>query len=739
MTSTAPASAPLDSARRTALVAVAGNPNCGKTTVFNALTGLRHKVGNYAGVTVEKKLGALTGMPEIGLLDLPGTYSLSAQSPDEQIARDVLLGRVSDTPRPDAVLVVIDANNLERNLFLATQILELGLPAVIACNMMDVVRQAGHELDVAALSEALGVPVIPMVANRGEGMAELKQALIDASRQNQRIQRQRDWRLPEAMEEDVRLLSATLISSNFATESAADGAALLLLNEGEVPSSNHLPEPVRAHLRETFGRYAESKAYDISLEITSARYAWLGELVDECLRRGDDTKGTISDRLDRILTHKILGLLLFTAMMAVVFLGIFVLADPLMGLIETGVEWTQGLVVDAMGEGALRSLITDGIIAGVGNVIVFFPQICILFLAIALLEDTGYMARAAFLMDRLMSRVGLHGKSFIPLLSSHACAIPGIMATRTIENPKDRLATILVAPLMSCSARLPVYIVLITACLPGSSLIKMVTLLSMYTLGIVSALAMATLFKKTLLKGPTPAFIMELPPYRLPRVGAVLRVMWDRSKIFLTRAGTVILALTIVIWAMMSYPKDPAIAQKFESQRAEVNASFEADEMDEATRAERLEQIDNQQASEELGHSVAGRLGQMLEPAIKPLGYDWKIGIGIVGSFAAREVFVSTMGIVYSVGEADEASVPLREQIRASTWEDGSPVFTPLAAVSLMVFYVLACQCASTIAVVRRETNSWRWPIFMFVYMTVLAYVAALVVYQGGSALGIGV
>jgi len=403
-----------------------------------------------------------------------------------------------------------------------------------------------------------------------------------------------------------------------------------------------------------------------------------------------------------------------------------------MGVIENLVGLGQELAVALIPAGVLQDLIREGVIAGVGNVIIFFPQICMLFLFIALLEDTGYMARAAFLMDRIMNRVGLHGKSFIPLLSSHACAIPGIMAARTIENPKDRLATILVAPLMSCSARLPVYTILIAACLPGSAWTKAGLMFAMYGLGLVTGLIMATIFKKTLLKGPTPAFIMELPPYRRPRLLPVARVMWDRSKLFLTRAGTVILALTIVLWALMSYPTSTAITQLYATQRAAVEAADAPDIEDQ------LAAIDQAEAAANLHNSFAGRLGRTIEPVIRPLGYDWRIGIGIVASIAAREVFVGTMGIVYSVGEADEESTPLREQIQTATWPDGSKVFTPAVALGLMVFYVLACQCVSTLAVVRRETNGWRWPLFMFSYMTVLAYVAALVVYQVGTAIGFG-
>ena len=380
-----------------------------------------------------------------------------------------------------------------------------------------------------------------------------------------------------------------------------------------------------------------------------------------------------------------------------------------------------------MPAGILRDLLTDGIIAGVGNVLVFFPQICILFLFIALLEDSGYMARAAFLMNRIMSRVGLHGKSFIPLLSSHACAVPGIMATRTIENPRDRLVTILVAPLMGCSARMPVYTLLIAACLPGSAWVKAVALLTLYGLGVATALCMAWTFKRTLLRGPAPAFVIELPPYRWPQVGNVLSVMWDRSKLFLTQAGTIILAMTVVLWALMNFPRDAQRAGWYDAQKAAAQAS-----------PEQVQQLEQQEAAERLEYSVVGRLGRFIEPAIRPLGYDWKIGVSIVSSVAAREVFVSTMGVIYSVGESDEGSQSLRSELARATWPDGRRVFTPLVAVGLMIFYVLACQCVSTLAVVRRETASWRWPVFMFAYMSALAYVAALLVYQVGSALHVG-
>jgi ferrous iron transport protein B len=511
-----------------------------------------------------------------------------------------------------------------------------------------------------------------------------------------------------------------------AEESAAEGAAIVLLSEDH-QVNGHLPGPVIEALRAATGRLEKNGPGEIATKLTVARYAWLEELVNQSLQRAERSDLSRSDRLDRILTHKIWGLAAFAGMMAVLFYSIFVLAAPLMGLIESGVDVCQQLASRLLPPGPLLDLIRNGVIAGVGNVVTFFPQICILFLFIAVLEDTGYMARAAFLMDRIMNRVGLHGKSFIPLLSCHACAIPGIMATRTIESSKDRLATILVAPLMSCSARLPVYTVLIAACLPGSAWIKAGVMLCMYSLGIVAALTMATLFKKTLLRGPTPAFILELPPYRIPRPFSVLRVMWDRSKLFLTRAGTTILAITVVLWVLMNYPGSASRAAQYDAKRQAITGLSEPE-----ARA-RVETINQEEAAETLQNSLAGKLGRTIEPVIRPLGFDWKIGIGLIASFAAREVFVSTMGVIYSVGAANEESTPLRRQLATATWPDGRKVYTPLVAISLMVFYVLACQCVSTIAVVHRETNSWRWPIFMFGYMTVLAYVGSFLVYQIGS------
>jgi ferrous iron transport protein B len=689
-------------------VGLAGNPNCGKTTLFNALTGLRAKVGNYPGVTVERKEGMLKGTT-ITILDVPGTYSLSPQSLDEQISRDVLFHRVPGMPPLEAVVVVIDASNLQRNLYLATQIIELGYPVIAALNMIDVAAENGHEIDAAQLGRRLGVPVIPLVANRNKGVAELKAQIEETLNRKHQPQVTLFCDLPAPFAREANAL-AQLLATKFPGapfEPKAEASLLLSDNRFLESSVAHYPPLVREEVGLARARLEKAKIDWRSVAI-EARYARIAEIQQAVTKTLFTEKETVSDKLDRVLTHKVWGLLIFVALMLAMFQSIFSFAEIPMTWMESGVQWIGNQAQAVMPAGALNDLLVKGVIAGVGAVLVFLPQICLLFFFIGLLEDTGYMSRAAFLMDRLMSKVGLHGKSFIPMLSSFACAIPGIMATRTIESHKDRLVTILVAPLMSCSARLPVYTVLIAACIPNKRVLGFLglpalTMLSMYLLGIIVALFMAWLFKKTLLKGPTPMLIMELPPYRRPLLGTVLRHMWDRSKIFIRRAGTVILGISILLWALASYPKtqgDPG---------------------------------------EQLRQSYAGKLGHAIEPIITPLGFDWKIGIGIIGSFAAREVFVSTMSQVYNLGQLDDSEASARtlaETMRTQTRENGARVYTPLVAISLMVFYVFALQCVSTVAIVRRETNSWKWPAFQWLYMTALAWLFAFATYQIGRSFG---
>lgn len=733
-------------------LALTGNPNCGKTTLFNALTGLRAKVGNYAGVTVERKEGRLKQCPadlDITVIDLPGTYSLSPKSLDEQISRDVLFHRLKDVPAPALVAVVVDASNLERNLYYATQVIELGYPTIVVLNMVDVAKENGHEIDAAHLSKLLGTPVVPMVANTGEGQQALQEEIYRVVRAGcVRPRPKRFSLLPKELEVELAELASEIEDRIKDRHTSAAAEALLILTDEKVSAESlHLPSEISARIKTARERLDKANI-DWRGNPIEARYASIADIHTQVTTETMQYQETFSDKVDRIVTHKFWGLLIFVGIMALMFQCIFTFAKVPMDLLENGVGWVNDHVKATIPPGDLQSLIGDGVIAGVGAVVVFLPQIALLFLFIGLLEDSGYMARAAFLMDRLMSKVGLHGKSFIPMLSSYACAIPGIMATRTIENPKDRLATILISPLMSCSARLPVYTLLIAACIPDQKVfgfigLRGLTMLAMYLLGTFMALVVAWLLKKTILKGEPPLLIMELPPYKRPLVRVTLRHVWDRAKLFLQRAGTVILGISILLWFLSTYPRSSEVTAKFTTQKEAVaTMTFPDVKGEEAlakAREEKLADIEKEEKGELLRHSFAGQAGRLIEPAISPLGMDWKIGIGIVASFAAREVFVSTMSTVYNVGEADESdegTKRLADTLQEQTREDGSKVYTTLFGLTLMVFYVFALQCVSTVAVVYRETGGWKWPLFQWVYMGLLAWGAAFIVYHGGKLLG---
>jgi ferrous iron transport protein B len=697
-------------ATKSPVYALVGNPNCGKSTLFNALTGLKQKVGNYPGVTVERKVGtAYTqhGQP-LTVIDLPGTYSLAARSPDEAVTRDVLLGRRSDTAMPDRIVCVVDATNLERNLYLVHQILDLGRPVILVLNMMDVAEEAGIKIHTSRLEHILGIPVIRCVASSGRGLIELKLAL---SRPDLPLSRHA-WDVPAAIAPAVSELQASLRDNDGKPPLIARAEALLLLTDQDsvrVAGSTPLSARTREILAGWQTRWA-AEGIDWAGALVNARYDGIGKLTAEVVSIGPmaPVGPSTSDKIDAWVTHPVWGWCIFGTIMAAMFLSIFTLAGIPMGWIEGLMALVSGHVSGWLPAGDLHDLVIDGALAGVEGVIIFLPQILILFLFIGLLESTGYMARAAFMMDRLMSKVGLNGRSFIPLLGSYACAIPGIMAARTIEQPKDRLVTILVAPFMSCSARLPVYLLLIAALVPDEQVpagIKVGVMLLMYALGTFGAFGFAWLFKKTLLRGAPPLMIMELPPYRLPRGRDVLMQMVERGGVFVKRAGTVILGLSIVLWFLATYPKSS----------------------------------DDTPRQEALAHSFAGRAGQAIEPVIAPLGFDWRIGIGLINSFAAREVFNSAMGVIFAVEETDDeeaTQLSLRDALRAAKKPDGTKLFTPLICINLMVFYVFAMQCISTIAVVKRETNGWKWPLFQLGYMTGFAWLLCLLVYQTGRALG---
>lgn len=769
---------PGDEAPRTVLgrfrsVALAGNPNSGKTTLFNALTGLRQKVANYPGVTVEKKLGRCV-LPggSVDVLDLPGTYSLVSRSPDEAVACEVLRGLRPDTPAPDAVVVVVDASNLQRNLYLVSQLIELGKPTLVALTMTDVARRRGRAISAERLEAILGVPVVPLVAHKGTGVDELKRRLPEA-----RVAPLPELGWPQAMREEVDQLAgglATLDGGGGAGEGhklepyRAIAERLLIGDRSADLARVYERDPVRSLLAGAGDRLRAAGIDPMQADI-EAHYQWIDDVVSralepaceqlDCVGASDESASaavrpaplpyaraalTLTDRLDRVLIHRVWGLIVFAAVMAALFVSIFTLAAPLMDATEGVVSWLGGLVTDRLPDGPLRDLWADGIVAGVGGVVVFVPQIAILFAFLAVLEDSGYLARAAFLMDRLLSKVGLSGKAFIPLLSSFACAIPGIMAARTIESRKQRMATILVAPFMSCSARLPVYTLLIGAFFAAwGALAQAGVMLGLYLLGIIAAIATAWAIDRF---GPreqtgSTGFILELPTYKLPQLGQVLRQVWSNTTQFVTKAGTIIFCLSVVLWAMTYYPRLPENA--VDQARQESKSLLTADRLEKFAAKSGMASTDPRfpmavmdaleeeaVAAAQLRHSIAGRLGHLMEPAIRPLGYDWKMGVGLVSAFAAREVFVSTMGIVYSAGDTEESTDSLAEAMKADVYPDGRPVWTIPVAVSLLVWFVLAMQCMSTLAIVRRETGSWRWPVLMLLYMNAVAYAGAFVTYQ---------
>lgn len=698
-------------------IALVGNPNAGKTTLFNALTGLRQKVGNYPGITVERKAGSFRGLhgEKYNLVDLPGAYSLSSRSPDEAVTRESLMGLEEKLDHPDLLIIVADASNLDRHLYLATQVIELNIPCVLVLNMMDLQQAKEQQIKTKLLAEKLGVPVIAMSAIKKEGLTELKTAIsqIDKSEWVSKI---KISPVPETVENVLRdnMESAKRLGICVGNN---DLLRLLYL------AINHDPEH--------FGLSGDQVSFIESLKtcLTEKTDGWEDQLIanrynaiDELVRdsigsvKSPSGKRDLTDALDAWLLHPILGWGILISILVGIFFLIFSFAQVPMGWVEAVVGAASGWAENGLKDGDLRDLIIDGVFPGIEGVIIFLPQIIILFFFICLMEETGYMARVAFMMDRVMSKVGLNGKSFVPLLSSYACAVPGVMAARTIENPKDRLITILIVPLASCSARLPVYLIMIAMLVPEDRMsvwLKIQILLGLYITGTLGAFLFALLFRKVFAGGVPSPMVLELPSYRMPRWNSIFQYLWEKSWVFIKRAGTIILGLSILLWAAVTYPKIPS------------DKSVEGGQITE---------------SQKLEYSFAGRVGKIMEPVVAPLGYDWKIGIGVLTSFAAREVFVSTMAIIYSVEEAgddDQTRKRLRDRLAQEKTKDGEPVFTPLVCVSLMVFYIFAMQCISTIAVVKKETGGWKWPVFQLIYMTLTAYLMSLAVFQGGKLLGL--
>ncbi len=710
-------------------VALAGNPNSGKTTLFNNLTGTRQKVANYPGVTVERKEGVChhAGF-RLDVVDLPGTYSLTAYSVDELVARDYVIDS-----HPDVVVDVVDASNLERNLYLAVQLIELGVPLVIALNMSDVADAQGFSVDLERLSQLLGdVPLVRTVGHKNRGTDELLDAVVAVGAGRHPV---RHVPVPygREVEEEIAKLAARLEPCRESLAPRTPEWAALKLVEGDP----RVRERVEAACDDAAGTLeaADASAHHLAgifgdspaVVVADRRYGFISGACQEAVRATIESRHALSDRIDAVVTHPVLGLPIFLGLMYLVFFLTFRVGQyPMDGLEwlfgQLGV-WVAGLW-PAGSESVLKSLLVDGIIGGVGGVVVFLPQILILFLGIAALEDTGYMARAAFIVDRWMHKIGLHGKSFIPMLVGFGCTVPALMATRVLENRRDRLTTMLVLPLMSCGARFPIYVLLTGALFAPQW--RAPVMMAYYLVGIAVAVLLAKVLRSTLFRGETTPFVMELPPYRLPTVKGIFIHMWDRGWMYLRKAGTLILAASIVLWALMSFPKAseaPPVAEAAEAAAVEGEAAAG----DSDAEAEAAGQEARRAA--ELEYSVAGRIGKALEPVTRPLGFDWRINTALLGAFAAKEVFVAQMGIVYALGEdADPAALKGRLRDR----------YTPLQGAAVMLFCLLGLPCMATVAVMYGETRSWRWTLLQWGGLTAVAYVLTLILYQAGAALGLG-
>jgi len=707
------------------VVALAGNPNSGKTTIFNNWTGTRQHVGNYPGVTVERKEGFCRhGNVEIEVVDLPGTYSLTAYSAEEVVARNFIIDE-----KPDVVVDIIDSSNIERNLYLAVQFVELGVPLVLAFNMSDTAKARGHEFDIKMLSRFFGAPIVQTIGNKGTGMRELLDAVVRVANTGDG-NRVGNIDYGREIEEEISGIESLIRKDDMLSRrySARWLAVKLLENDRDVWAKINSPE-LEAQVEKSASRIEKITGEHPETAIAGRRYGFISGACQEAVRSTIEIRHTASDRIDAVVTNRILGIPIFLGFMYLVFQLTFTLGNSPMDWIDAGFGWLGNVVGGWWAPGSeslLKSLLVDGIIAGVGGVVIFLPNILLLFLAIAILEDSGYMARAAFIMDRLMHKIGLHGKSFIPMLVGFGCTIPAIMATRTLENRRDRLATMLVLPLISCGARLPIYVLIIPAFFPQAWEGRMLWII--YMTGITLAILLAKLLRISLLKGESVPFVMELPPYRMPTVKGVFIHMWERGRLFLKKAGTVILGVSVLLWAATTFPGLPeSVKAHFENEINKVQVSSMAKEV----KAERIDTIANETAEAALEYSLAGRMGHALEPVFAPMGFDWRLVTPVIGAIAAKEVFVAQLGIVFSVGEADEESGSLRSRLRAR--------YTPLTGFCILLFMLIVAPCMATFAVMKSETGSWGWAIFQFAGLTVLAWILTVIVYQAGSLAGIGI
>ncbi len=696
-------------AKNTYKIALAGNPNSGKTSLFNALTGARQHVGNYPGVTVEKRTGfCISNQLRFEIIDLPGTYSLTSYSPEERIAQDEIL-----SGRYDVVMVVVDSTTLHRSLVLMAQIMLTGAKLVVCLNMSDEARRAGQRIDLDQMQTLLGFPVIETIGHRGVGVQPLldaiQAALISGTEKPRLV-------LGEQLDGALAAIQSKLDLGGFHPKTLGWICSRLLVKD-KIYEDKIQREAGNAMAVDEARRQRQiiesQTGVDISLFVTERFFGFVDGLLKEVVRQPSRLDArALSDHIDKVLVHRFFGLPIFAGVMLVIFWLTFTLGETPMDWIETGFghlgDWLSGFWEEGS-DSPLRSLLVEGIIAGVGGVLVFLPNIVLLFFGLALLENTGYMARAAFLMDRIMHRFGLHGKSFLPMLTGFGCSIPGIMATRILENERDRLTTMLVLPLMSCGARLPIWMLLIPAFFPPNFHAVMLWLI--YAVGIILAFILALLLRRSIFKGEDAPFVMELPPYRLPTTKALVQKMLERSWLYLRKAGTVILGISILMWLITAYPKPD---------KYQIDADTASGKSIEPT----SQDIESQRAFENLRHSIAGRLGRLIEPIVQPLGFDWKVATGMIGAFAAKEVFVAQMGIVYSMGEVDEGSESLRDALRRD--------YPPLVGLSLMLFLLIGTPCMATFAIVRRESGKLKWALLQFGGLTLIGYLVSLVVYQIG-------
>ena len=720
-------------------IALTGNPNSGKTTIFNNLTGTRQHVGNWPGVTVEKKVGTVVHNGyRLRVVDLPGTYSLTAYSIEEIVARRFLVDE-----KPDVVVDIVDASNLERNLYLATQLIELGVKLILVLNMADVAQSRGHQIDAGSLGKLLGVPVVFTVGTKNKGTKDLLDRVIEVVEDRDTVSRHIHISYGHELEKEIKNIQDVIwqnssIGQRFSTRWLA---VKLLENDtavhDRVNSFGDIGKQILAQAEASRERLAEFYQDDPEMILTDQRYGFISGALKEVLKVTAKTKIDLSRQVDLVLTNRILGFPIFIFFIWAMFQVTFTLGAYPMEWIDAGVSWLGSVTAALMPAGLLRDLLVDGVIAGLGSVVIFLPNIMLLFFCIALFEDTGYLARAAFIMDRVMHVIGLHGKSFIPLLMGFGCNAPAIMAARTLESERDRILTILINPLMSCSARLPVYI-LLAGTFFGASAGNVI--FSIYALGIALAITMGKLFRVTLFRGETAPFVMELPPYRVPTLKSLLIHMWDRSKIFLRKMGGVILVGSILIWFLGAFPRHPELPpshagdiQPMSSIQTKGEGLESSAHMAETQQVKAEPKNEGQEeALARLSQSYLGRLGQGIQPLFAPLGFDWRTSVAVVTGFVAKEIVVSTLGVLHAAGaDVNEESEALRRSLRASG-------MTPLGAYTLMAFVLIYVPCLATVAVISRETNSWKWACFSIVYSLVLAWVVSFIIYQGGRMLGLG-